>query len=168
MRKICEIHGVRTGDDNRLPELWLNDSQRLMVVTFNEGGYCATEMDLYDLIDWAQAGPRRKIVLDNEQPPGAGILSSQRHIFSEIDRLAIETAKAFSRTGALDGSEFIEFSYPTTDDMARDLGITSVAAWWQMLGFIIAKLIMINKQFDPSRIRLIPRRSDQNTNADGA
>jgi len=99
-----------------------------------------------------------------EQPPGAGILSGKRY----INRLAIETAKSFSMTGSLYGSEAIEFSYPLTDDMARDLGLPSVGAWWQMLGCIIAELIMINKQFDPSRIRLIPRREAPNTNADGA
>jgi hypothetical protein len=99
-----------------------------------------------------------------EQPPGAGILSGKRY----IDRLAIESAKAFSRTGALDGSDVIEFSYPLTDDMARDLGLPSVGAWWQMLGCIIAELIMLDKQFDPSRIMFIPRRATPNTNADGA
>jgi hypothetical protein len=41
-----------------------------VVVAFNEGGHCGTELDLFDLIDWVQAGPGRGMVLDNGPSSG--------------------------------------------------------------------------------------------------
>ena len=64
--KICEMNGVRSyGNGDDPIELWLNDSGRLVVVAYNEAGYCGTEVDLYDLIEWLQVGPGRRMVLDH-------------------------------------------------------------------------------------------------------
>ena len=40
-----------------------------MIVATNEAGICGTEVDLYDLVDWLQAGPGRRMVLDNGSSP---------------------------------------------------------------------------------------------------
>ena len=68
-RKICALDGVRQYGDDGPPELWLNEDGRMVVVAFNEGGHCATQLDLYDLVEWVQSGPGDRTLLDN----GSGV-----------------------------------------------------------------------------------------------
>ena len=79
MRRICEMRGVRTyGSDDDPVELWFNDEAgRLTVVAYNEAGYSGTKVDLFDLLDWVQAGPGRKTVIDHgpTSPTGSRINS---------------------------------------------------------------------------------------------
>ena len=72
-RKLCEMTGVRSYDNGDDPvELWLHENGRLVIVAYNEAGYCGTEVDLYDLVDWLQAGPE----------PGSGVGSWTQSIIA--------------------------------------------------------------------------------------
>jgi hypothetical protein len=78
-RKICDMHGVRSYDNGDDPvELWLHDSGRLVIVASNEAGYCGTNVDLYDLLDWLQSGPGCRMVLDNGQSSHRNISTPAR------------------------------------------------------------------------------------------
>ena len=57
-RKICSLDGVRSyGNGDEPVELWFNtDVGRMVIVTYNEGGLCATEIDLDDLLQYLQRG----------------------------------------------------------------------------------------------------------------
>jgi hypothetical protein len=41
---------------------WRRASASLVIVATNEAGICGTEVDLFDLVDWLQAGPGRGMV----------------------------------------------------------------------------------------------------------
>jgi hypothetical protein len=58
-RKICLMDGVRQYGNEDGVDLYLNEMGRLVVVAYNEAGYCATEVDLLDLVDWLRANPER-------------------------------------------------------------------------------------------------------------
>lgn len=64
-RKLADMIGVRAYGNEPQVELWLNENHRLVVVAYNEAGYCATEVDLWDILDWAQTGSGHGMVLDN-------------------------------------------------------------------------------------------------------
>jgi hypothetical protein len=64
-RKIADMIGVRAYGNEPEVELWLNENGRLVVVAYNEAGYCGTKVDLYDILDWVQAGPGHGVVLDH-------------------------------------------------------------------------------------------------------
>jgi hypothetical protein len=64
-RKICDMVGVREYGEGDAVQLWQRASGRLVIVATNEAEICGTEVDLYDLTDWVQAGPGRGMVLDN-------------------------------------------------------------------------------------------------------
>jgi hypothetical protein len=68
-RKICDMVGVREYGEGDVVQLWQRASGRLVIVATNEAGICGTEVDLYDLVDWLQAGPGRRMVLDNGSSP---------------------------------------------------------------------------------------------------
>ena len=63
-RKITDMVGVRSYGNEPQVELWLNEQKRLVIVAYNEAGYAATEVDLWDILDWLQAGPGAQLVLD--------------------------------------------------------------------------------------------------------
>jgi hypothetical protein len=68
MPKLCDIPRVRQyGVIEPQPlELWRDDeSGRLVIRAYNEGGYSGTEVDLLDLIEWLSTGPRPVVVLEN-------------------------------------------------------------------------------------------------------
>jgi hypothetical protein len=66
LKKICEMTGVRAYDNGPEPvELWFNESNKhLVIVTFSEGGSCATQIDLFDVIEWIKNGHAEGIVID--------------------------------------------------------------------------------------------------------
>lgn len=68
-QKIADIVGVRAHGNEPEVELWRNEMGRLVVVAYNEGGHCAAQVDLWDIIGWLQAGPGRELVLDNGPSP---------------------------------------------------------------------------------------------------
>ena len=58
MPKICNMEGVRGGEEGFPVELWrCSESGRLQVVAFNEAGYSSVEIDLFDLLEWLRNGP---------------------------------------------------------------------------------------------------------------
>ena len=64
MPKICEMKGVRQYGNSDPVELWRDDeSGRLVIKAFNEGGYSCTDVDLWDLINWLQTGSRNGALL---------------------------------------------------------------------------------------------------------
>ena len=48
--KIAVLAGVREYSEGEAVELWLNDKGRIVVRAYNEGGCCATDVDLFDLL----------------------------------------------------------------------------------------------------------------------
>lgn len=70
MSKLCDMEGVRT-DENRPPELWNSEETgRLVIRAFNEGGYSYTDVDLWDLFAWLSSGPGAGVLLDHETKRG--------------------------------------------------------------------------------------------------
>lgn len=49
-RKIAVLAGVREYSEGEAVELWFNDKGRIVVRAYNEGGCCATDVDLFDLL----------------------------------------------------------------------------------------------------------------------
>ena len=65
MRKICEMQDVRGGEDGFAVELWHDEETgRVVIVGFNEGGHSAVEIDFFDLIFWLDNNPWKKLLLD--------------------------------------------------------------------------------------------------------
>lgn len=50
--KIAVLTGVQEYSEGEAVELWLNDKGRIVVRAYNEGGCCATDVDLFDIILW--------------------------------------------------------------------------------------------------------------------
>ncbi len=48
--KIAVLTGVREYSEGEAVELWFNDKGRIVVRAYNEGGCCATDVDLFDLL----------------------------------------------------------------------------------------------------------------------
>lgn len=48
--KIAVLSGVREYSEGEAVELWFNDKGRIVVRAYNEGGCCATDVDLFDLL----------------------------------------------------------------------------------------------------------------------
>lgn len=63
-RKVADMVGVRAYGNEPGVELWLNENGRLVIVAYNEAGHCATQVDLWDILDWVQDGPGSRMVLD--------------------------------------------------------------------------------------------------------
>jgi effector-binding domain-containing protein len=59
--KIADMPGVRAYDNEPNVELWRHSNGRLVIRAYNEGGYNGTEVDLLDLLDWAQSSGREVI-----------------------------------------------------------------------------------------------------------
>jgi hypothetical protein len=58
MPKICEMRGVREYTERYPVELWWDEqSERLVILSKNEGGCNETQVDLYDVISWLMSGP---------------------------------------------------------------------------------------------------------------
>jgi hypothetical protein len=75
--KICTIEGVRNHNSGGEPvELWRLKNGRVVVRAFNEGGFSGTDVDLFDLIGWLQAGPGKGMVLDH----GEGAISPRNSV----------------------------------------------------------------------------------------
>lgn len=57
MPKICDMDGVRGGEDPFPVELWLDDeSGRVFVRGTNEGGFACIDIDACDLLQWFKIG----------------------------------------------------------------------------------------------------------------
>lgn len=53
MPKLCNMDGVRGGEEDFPVELWQDDeSGRLIVRGINEGGFACVDIDLLDLCGW--------------------------------------------------------------------------------------------------------------------
>ena len=58
MPKLCDMEGVRGGEEGCPIELWIDDDTgRLVVVGYNQAGNDGVGIDLWDLITWLQSGP---------------------------------------------------------------------------------------------------------------
>ncbi len=80
LTKICVMDGVRTyGNGDGPVELWFNPADgRMVVVAYNEGGACGTEVDLYDIVEWLQRGPRDRVLLDHGSGAGGDHSDTER------------------------------------------------------------------------------------------
>lgn len=58
MIKICDMVGVRGGEDGFPVELW-RDGQtgRLLLTAYCEAGHNCVEIDLWDVLKWLESGP---------------------------------------------------------------------------------------------------------------
>ena len=71
--KLCELAGVREYGGGEPVELWRNDETgRLVIRAYNEGGYNCTDVDLLDLVDWLQAGPAQRVLDDGKRAIAIG------------------------------------------------------------------------------------------------
>jgi hypothetical protein len=65
MPKLCEMRGVRGGEEGFPVELWQDDDTgRLAVRAYNEAGYNSAEIDFDDLCRWLngpEAAPYRNV-----------------------------------------------------------------------------------------------------------
>ena len=71
----------------------------------------------------------------------------------------IEAAEFIGEEKLLASSGRIEIGYPADDHEARQLGLPCTGAWRQMLARLIDELMIMDPEFDPIRIRLVPRGS---------
>lgn len=90
---------------------------------------------------------------------GGDYLSQLQALWTEIDQAAVDAAEAITATGALEAASEIEIGYPADDFEAQALGLPCVGAWRQMAARLIDELMMIDANFDPARIILVPRGS---------
>jgi hypothetical protein len=67
-RMIAEMTGVRSYGNEPDVELWLNESGRLVIVAYNEAGCAATEVDLWDILNWVRVGQAAELVLGEDNP----------------------------------------------------------------------------------------------------
>lgn len=54
--KLAVLNGVREHSEHEPVELWLNRGGRVVVRAYNECGNNHTDVDLRDLLGWAQSG----------------------------------------------------------------------------------------------------------------
>jgi hypothetical protein len=53
MPKLCDMTGVRGGDEGFPVQLWRDDETgRLTIRAINEGGFACVDIDLSDLTNW--------------------------------------------------------------------------------------------------------------------
>jgi hypothetical protein len=57
-QKLCDMQGVREYQEGDTVQLWrVGESGRLVVRAYNECGNRVVDIDLWDILDWLQAGP---------------------------------------------------------------------------------------------------------------
>lgn len=95
----------------------------------------------------------------------SGVLRELQALWAEIDRTAIEAAEEMVRRGIMNEAAEIEVGYPADDYEAQQLGLPCAGAWRQMLARLIDEMMVIDENFDPARIRLVPRGSTPATAA---
>lgn len=58
--KVCDMHGVHELSERFcVPQLWRTAGGRLVIRAYNEGGNNYTDLDLWSLVEWLEAGPIR-------------------------------------------------------------------------------------------------------------
>jgi hypothetical protein len=62
-RKIAKMTGVRSYGNEPEVELWFHESARLVIVAYNEAGHAATEVDLWDVLNWVRTGQTAELEL---------------------------------------------------------------------------------------------------------
>lgn len=100
----------------------------------------------------------------NREAP-SGVLRDLQQLWTVIDTAAVDAAEAMARDGILKAADGIEIGYPADDHEAEQLGLPSVGAWRQMLARLVDELMMLDDEFDPARIKLVPRGSTPATAA---
>lgn len=100
----------------------------------------------------------------NREAP-SGVLRELQELWTVIDQAAVDASEAIAREGILKAADEIEIGYPADDHEAEQLGLPCVGAWRQMLARLIDELMMIEEDFDPARIKLVPRGSTPATAA---
>lgn len=63
--KIAVMEGVREHTECEPVELWVNETGRVVIRSFNECGNNYTDVDLRDILDWISTGPRMGILPDH-------------------------------------------------------------------------------------------------------
>ena len=59
MLKLCEMVSVREWSEGHAVELWRDEkSGRLVIRAYSECGNSATDVDLWDVLDWCRIGPK--------------------------------------------------------------------------------------------------------------
>lgn len=62
MPKIADMPGVINHGSSEPVELWRDDETgRLVIRAYNEGGYNCTDVDLWGLLDWLSSGQGRAL-----------------------------------------------------------------------------------------------------------
>lgn len=90
---------------------------------------------------------------------GREYLSSLQELWTGIETAAVDAAEELTQAGVLARADSIEIGYPVDDHEARALGFPCVGAWRQMAARLIDELMLIDEDFDPTRITLVPRGS---------
>ncbi len=94
----------------------------------------------------------------NREAP-SGVLRDLQELWTLIDQAAVDAAEAIGREGFLRSAAEIEIGYPADDHEAEQLGLPCVGAWRQMLARLIDEMMLMDDDFDPARIKLVPRGS---------
>lgn len=72
MPKVCDM-GVREGGAGDTVQLWHDDETGCLVIkAFNEGGFNCTDVDLWDLVRWLQAGSYEGLLGANTRTESTG------------------------------------------------------------------------------------------------
>ena len=90
---------------------------------------------------------------------GRDYLARLQDLWTAIDQAAVDAAEALGGSGALDLADEIEVGYPADDHEAPTLGFPCVGAWRQMAARLIDELMVMDYDFDPARIKFVPRGS---------
>lgn len=88
-----------------------------------------------------------------------GTLREMQQLWTIIDDAAVSAAEAITAGGILSRADEFEIGYPCDDHEAQALGLPCVGAWRQMLARIIDELMLVDENFDLSRVKLVPRGS---------
>jgi hypothetical protein len=62
---VAVLGGVHEHGEGKPVELWRTLSGRLVIRAYNMGGNGSTYVDLWDLLDWLQAGPGAGLLEDH-------------------------------------------------------------------------------------------------------
>lgn len=90
---------------------------------------------------------------------GRDYLARLQALWTEIETAAVDDAEEMARRGVFDSAAAIEIGYPADDYEAQTLGLPCVGAWRQMAARLIDELMLVGDDFDPARIRFVPRGS---------